>query len=187
MFSTISHVLRLGRAGVVLTREGVFSGIDARAVPIEARVPLALAKLIARPRAASRPNRLAIAMGRLGPSYIKLGQFLATRPDVVGAAAVKDLESLQDRVPAFPRQTAVDTIEAAFECPIGDIFAEFSEPVAAASVAQVHKARLVEARGGGHVAVKIMRPGVERRFRRDLSDLYFAARLFERFRPRPSA
>ena len=181
MFSTISHVLRLARAGFVLAREGVFSGIDPRAVPVEARLPLGLARLIARPRAQTQPNRLAAAMGRLGPSYIKLGQFLATRPDVVGPAAVKDLESLQDRVQPFPRQVAVEIIEAAFDRPLGEIFAAFGEPVAAASVAQVHKARLVESRGGGEVAVKIMRPGVERRFRRDLSDMYFAARILERW------
>ena len=181
MFSTISHVLRLARAGFVLAREGVFTGVDPRAVPVEARLPLGLARLIARPRSKTQPNRLAVAMGKLGPSYIKLGQFLGTRPDVVGVAAVKDLESLQDRVPPFPRRIAVDIIEAAFERPLAEIFVTFSEPVAAASVAQVHKARLVEARGGGAVAVKIMRPGVERRFRRDLSDMYFAARLAERW------
>ena len=181
MFATIGHVLRLGRAGFVLAREGVFSGLDPRAVPVEARLPLALSRLIARPLAGARANRIATAMGRLGPSYVKLGQFLATRPDVVGVAAVRDLETLQDRLQAFPRSVAVKIIEAAFDRPIAETFASFGEPVAAASIAQVHKAKLAERFGGGDVAVKVMRPGVERRFKRDLSDMYFAARIAERW------
>ena len=179
MLSGLGHVRRLLRAAFVLAREGVFTGIDPRTVPPAARLPLALARLIARPRV-GKANRLGVAMGRLGPSYIKLGQFLATRPDVVGAAAVRDLESLQDRVPPFPRATAIGIVEGAFDRPLDEVFSHFGEPVAAASVAQVHRARLVAERGGHEVAVKVMRPGVERRFRRDLGDLYFAARMVER-------
>ena len=183
MLATFGHIGRLARAAFVLAREGVLSGIDPQNVPVAARAPLALARLLARPPAGSSGKRLGIAMGKLGPSYIKLGQFLATRPDVVGAAAVRDLEGLQDRVTPFPRGVAVAIIEAAFDRPIGQTFAEFGEPVAAASVAQVHRARLTAARGGGEVAVKVMRPGVERRFKRDLGDLYFAARTAERLLP----
>ncbi len=182
MLAAPGHVLRLARAGFVLAREGVFSGVDAGAVPMMARLPLALAKLLARRRSqAVGASRLATAIGRLGPSYVKLGQFLATRPDVVGAAAVRELETLQDRLPALPRADAVRTVELAFGRPIEDVFASFGEPVAAASIAQVHKAVLHPARGGHAVAVKVMRPGLERRFRRDLGDMAFAARLAERF------
>ncbi|MGI3904068.1 MAG: 2-polyprenylphenol 6-hydroxylase [Janthinobacterium lividum] len=183
MLATVGHIGRLTRAAFVLAREGVFSGIDPQNVPVAGRPPLALARMMARPRAATKGSRLGIAMGRLGPSYIKLGQFLATRPDLVGAAAVRDLEGLQDRVTPFPRATAVAIIEAAFDRPLDKTFSEFGEPVAAASVAQVHRARLTPERGGGEVAVKVMRPGVERSFRRDLGDLYFAARTAERFVP----
>ncbi len=183
MLAGIGHGGRLLRAAFVLAREGVFAGIDPRAVPVAARAPLALARLVTRPRALARSNRLGIAMGKLGPSYVKLGQFLATRPDLVGAAAVRDLEGLQDRVTPFPREVAVAIIEASFDRPLAQTFAHFGEPVAAASVAQVHKARLTAERGGGEVAVKVMRPGVERRFKRDLGDLYFAARTAERLAP----
>ena len=180
MLASFGHIGRLTRAALVLAREGVLSGVDLASVPVAARPPLALARALARRRVAAPGNRLGVAMGRLGPSYVKLGQFLATRPDVVGAAAVRDLEGLQDRVPAFPRAVAVRIVEAAFDRPLDQTFSFFGEPVAAASVAQVHRARLTAARGGGEVAVKVMRPGVERRYKRDLGDLYFAARTAER-------
>ena len=183
MLASLGHIGRLGRAAFVLAREGVFSGIDPAVVPVAARPPLALARMVARRRTAAQGARLGVAMGRLGPSYVKLGQFLATRPDVVGPAAVRDLEGLQDRVPPFPREVAVAIVEAAFDRPLAQTFSHFGEPVAAASVAQVHKARLTAERGGGEVAVKVMRPGVDRRFKRDLGDLYFAARTAERLAP----
>ena len=181
MLGNVGHVARLARAGYVLAREGVFTGVDARTVPVQARLPLALAKLMARRNVPGGVTRLPAAINQLGPSYIKLGQFLATRPDIVGAAAVKELESLRDRVPPFPRSVAVGIIEAAFDKTIDGIFSELSEPVAAASVAQVHRARV--AADGREVAVKVARPGVARLFRRDLSDMYFAARIAERVLP----
>ena len=183
MFATVGHLLRLARAGYVLAREGVFSGIDPRLVPVEGRVPLALGKLVARRNVGTGMSRLAVAIQRLGPSYIKLGQFLATRPDVVGASAVMALEALQDRVAPFPRGVAVGIIEQAFGKPIDAIFVTFSEPQAAASIAQVHRARLRDLDGERDVAVKVMRPGVARQFRRDLSDMFFAARLAEAWLP----
>ncbi len=184
MFATLGHLGRLARAGYVLAHEGVFSGVDPRLVPLGARLPLALARLVAR-RDVGRGGlgRLAVAVQRLGPSYVKLGQFLATRPDVVGAAAVRALETLQDRVPPFPRAVAVDLVEEGLGRPLGEVFVAFGEPAAAASIAQVHRARLTEALGGREVAVKVMRPGVARAFRRDLSDMVFAARVAEGFAP----
>jgi ubiquinone biosynthesis protein len=82
---------------------------------------------------------------------------------------------------AFPRQIAIATIEAAFGKPVDRIFANFGEPVAAASIAQVHRARVEGSEADCEVAVKVLRPGIERLFKRDLSDMYFAARLAERW------
>ncbi len=178
MLATIGHVLRLGRAGFILAREGVFSGIDAAALPVEARPVLWLTRLVA--RRDGGVERLAPAIARLGPSYVKLGQSLATRPDVVGAAVARELERLQDRMEPFPRAVAVGVIEKAFGRPIGEMFSQLSEPVAAASVAQVQRATVVEGGVARPVAVKVLRPGIERRFHRDLSDMFFAARLAER-------
>ncbi len=176
------------RAGLVLVRAGVFNGLDPAIVPPTARVPLRLARLLSPRRARPKPGKpapglanLPAAISRLGPSYVKLGQFLATRPDVVGNRVAYELEFLQDRMAAFPRQVAIATIEAAFGKPLDRIFASFGEPVAAASIAQVHRARVGISEADGEVAVKVLRPGVERLFRRDLADMYFAARLGERY------
>jgi ubiquinone biosynthesis protein len=190
--SSFGSMLRLARAGFVLARAGVFSDVDPSILPPAARLPLALAKLLGRGvaktggakssgKGTSGLANLPGAISRLGPSYVKLGQFLATRPDVVGAAVVKQLERLQDRMEPFPRAVAIATIEAAFGEPLGRVFVSFGEPVAAASIAQVHRARVNYAEGERDVAVKVLRPGVERLFRRDLGDMYFAARLAERW------
>ena len=180
-FSAVGHTLRLARAGFVLAREGAFVGLE-DAAPPSARVPLHLVNLVAR-RGAGRSEALAKAMVKLGPSYVKLGQFLSTRPDLVGAKTAVDLERLQDRVAPEPRAVAVAAIEQAFGQPIDTLFAEFGESVAAASVAQVHRAKLHADAGGKDVAVKVLRTGVQRRFARDLSDMAFAARVAERLDP----
>jgi ubiquinone biosynthesis protein len=178
----IGHVARLARAGFVLAREGAFGGIDPLTLPPLARAPLALANLLARPGARGL-GRLSTAIDRLGPSYVKLGQFLATRPDIVGPHVVLEFEKLQDRMAPAPRAVAVAQIEASFSAKLETIFEEFGDAVAAASVAQVHRARVRSPDGARDVAVKILRPGVERRFARDLSDMFFAARAAERFAP----
>ncbi len=181
MIFPLGSLLRLARAGWVLARAGVFRDVDPTLLPPAARLPLALAKLIGgRPKGPGL-STLPTAIGKLGPSYVKLGQFLATRPDVVGPAVVMELERLQDRMDAFPRAVSVATIEAAFGRPLNALFLSLGEPVAAASIAQVHKGRVRDGAGERDVAVKILRPGVERRFRRDLGDMYVAARFAERW------
>ena len=183
MFRAIGHSLRLARAGWVMAREGVFSGVDPAIVPPPARLPLAMARLISRKTPPGEEPVLARAIVRLGPSYIKLGQFLATRPDIVGTSAARELEKLQDRVPPFERSVAVAALEQAFGQKLETLFVSFGEPIAAASIAQVHRARVRDLQGERDVAVKILRPGIERRFARDLGDMFFAARLAERHSP----
>ena len=183
MFTTLRHVFHLARAGYVLVREGVFATIDPAFLPPPARLPLLVARLLARRSHAGAAERIAAALQRLGPSYVKFGQFLATRPDVVGTRLARDLEKLQDRMPSFSQIIAVKVVEATFEKPLDSIFESFSVPVAAASIAQVHKARIVGDAAGEEVAVKILRPNVQRLFKRDLDLFYFAARAAERFLP----
>lgn len=121
------------------------------------------------------------ALTALGPAYIKFGQILSTRPDLVGDDLAVQLKYLQDKLPPFPIGVAKKMIEAELEVPVDQVFAEFSEPVAAASIAQVHKARLRE--DGREVAVKVLRPGIERAFRKDIDAFYFAAQAIEFISP----
>lgn len=121
------------------------------------------------------------AITALGPAYIKFGQILSTRPDIVGEDMAQQLKYLQDQLPPFPIEVARQMVAEELGQPVDTLFAEFSEPVAAASIAQVHKARLAE--DGRLVAVKVLRPGIERAFRKDIDAFYFAAGLFELFLP----
>ncbi len=180
----ISALFALAHAGFVLAREGVFQSVPDADLPLPARMALRVAGLIARSRSADieQSERLSKALNRLGPSWVKLGQFMATRPDVVGAQMALDLELLQDRMDAFPTSEAKSAIENSLGRPVDELFATFSEPVAAASIAQVHKATLKD-KPEKVVAVKVIRPGVRKRFLRDLDVFYFSARIQERFIP----
>jgi ubiquinone biosynthesis protein len=121
------------------------------------------------------------AIQALGPAYIKFGQILSTRPDVVGADMARELRILQDQLPPFDVETAKAQVAAELDRPVTEVFSEFSDPVAAASIAQVHRARLAET--GAEVAVKVLRPGIERAFRRDIDAFYFAAGVIEFLSP----
>ena len=121
------------------------------------------------------------ALTALGPAYIKFGQILSTRPDLVGEELAAHLRVLQDKLPPFPLEQAKRSIAQELGRPVEEMFDEFSPPVAAASIAQVHKARLRET--GEAVAVKVLRPGIERAFRRDIDAFYFAARMVELLAP----
>ncbi len=121
------------------------------------------------------------ALTALGPAYIKFGQILSTRPDVVGDELALQLQVLQDKLPPFSIEEAKATVEYELGLPVDLLFSSFSEPVAAASIAQVHKAVLAE--NGREVAVKVLRPGIEKAFRRDIDAFYFAANLIEALSP----
>jgi ubiquinone biosynthesis protein len=179
LISSLSHLLHLSRAGYVFAREGVLSLIDTRPLPFPARALIRLGRTIERPNAKSGAGRLSAALTRLGPTYVKLGQFLATRPDVVGAALARDLESLQDKMPPFPQAEAEATVATAFGKPVREVYAAFGAPVAAASIAQVHKAEVETTEGRKPVAVKVLRPNVERQLRSELDSFFYAARKTE--------
>jgi ubiquinone biosynthesis protein len=179
VIAALAHLSRLARAGFVFAREGVLALVDPTPLPLPARGALALARSIERPASKVAANRLAAALTRLGPTYVKLGQFLATRPDVVGVAFARDLESLQDKMAPFPQAEAERAIELAFGKPVHDLFAAFGPPVAAASIAQVHRAELLAGGARRAVAVKVLRPGIERRFKADLDAFTFVAHTAE--------
>lgn len=113
------------------------------------------------------------ALTALGPAYIKFGQVLSTRPDVVGEDLANQLRVLQDKLPPFAIEAAKTQVESELGVKVDEVFSEFSPPVAAASIAQVHKARLAET--GETVAVKVLRPGIERAFRKDIDAFWLAA------------
>lgn len=176
---------RLARAGFVLAREGAFSLIDGAALPPSGRFALGALRLIERRsvRKTGRVERLNQALSRLGPTYVKFGQTLATRPDIVGADIASDLSGLQDALPPFD----MDLVQPIIDAELGENakkLSNISEPIAAASIAQVHKADLTHADGKvERVAVKILRPDIEHRFQRDLDSFFAGARLAEALVP----
>ncbi len=113
ILSSLGHGPRLARAAYVFAREGAFIGVDPALLPPMLRLALAFANLIAK-RDGDGLTGLSRAIDRLGPSYVKLGQFLSTRPDIVGGKVAVELERLQDRVAPMSREMAVAIIEASF-------------------------------------------------------------------------
>jgi len=117
-----------------------------------------------------RAKRLHLALESLGPVFIKFGQLLSTRPDLLPDDMITELSKLQDRVPPFRSEEAVKQIEKALHKPIAELFFSFdTSPLASASVAQVHAAKL---KSGEKVVVKVIRPGIEKTIRKDMRLLY---------------
>ena len=183
MFSAISHCIRLMRAGRVIARyDGLVSPEQLAEVPAAARIGLKIAKIGAGSADTKSENPLAAALTELGPTYIKLGQFLATRPDLVGAERARALSELQDKMPSFAQDAAKAEIKSGLGADVSDLYEEFGPALAAASIAQVHKATVRREDGSQQdVAVKVLRPGIEKRFATDMETFFFAARLLERW------
>ncbi|PIW28909.1 MAG: 2-polyprenylphenol 6-hydroxylase, partial [Rhodospirillales bacterium CG15_BIG_FIL_POST_REV_8_21_14_020_66_15] len=179
MTGSLTNLWRLFAIARVLARhDALFPLEDLGVAPAVARA----ARLLSKRSVPGRPGqRLAAALNEAGPSFIKLGQALSTRPDLLGEEITQDLALLQDDLPPFSFEAARTAVEQEFQVPLETLFSAFDpEPVAAASIAQVHFAETTE---GEKVAVKILRPGIEGRFRRDLDLFRWAARVLERARP----
>jgi ubiquinone biosynthesis protein len=171
-----THLYRLLKWGRTLARHGALQGIERDPLtPSAVRQLLRLARFGLRQPAV--PD-YAAALQAIGPAAIKLGQALATRPDLVGDVAAKNLIRLQDSLPPVPFPAIRKAIEAGLEAPLESLFQSIDEiPVGAASIAQVHKAVTTE---GRTVAVKVLRPGIEEEFARALETYEWAAAQVER-------
>ncbi len=175
MTAVATHIMRLGSWARTLAKHGALRGIAA-----DPNTPAPVSRLI---RAFSigttsrRKPDYATAFREIGPAAIKLGQTLATRPDLVGPEAAANLLALQDNLPPVPFDGIREQIERSFERPMSAMFAEIDEiPVGAASIAQVHKARTTDGRS---VAVKVLRPGIREKFARDIETYEWAAAHLE--------
>lgn len=178
MAGLVGDTWRLLRAGVALARHDVIlPGEYQTRLPLPARLAGRLLRTFGGGSGGRPGERLADALESLGPAYIKFGQFLATRPDVLGVEAAQDLSRLKDKLPPFPKSAAREALEAEFgKAEAARLFPELGEAVAAASIAQVHRMATPD----GSRAVKILRPGVEKQIDDALSAMMRAASAIER-------
>jgi ubiquinone biosynthesis protein len=178
---TFANIRRLHHAAHTLARHDALVPREyLAAMPLRLRILRRLVGTRERDDKTMPPGaRLALALESLGPAYVKLGQVLATRPDLIGADVAQALEQLQDRLPPFATEEAERAVELGLSKPLRESFAVFGDAVAAASIAQVHRAETIDD-PPRQVAVKVLRPGIEAQFARDLSAFAFAARMAER-------
>jgi ubiquinone biosynthesis protein len=184
MLRAFRNILRLLIIARTLHRHGALAPIRALVEELGVAPALVLALTpFSRDQGPGRPGeRLARAFEALGPTFIKLGQMLSTRADLVGEAIAADLSELQDRLKPFPTVEARRIVAAELGQPVEALFADFAEaPVSAASIAQVHFAITPDRR---EVAVKVLRPGIETAFARDLDLMVWVAGIIERREPR---
>src|SRR5690625_947862 len=186
MRNTLLLPFRLFTITLVLWRYDALSAVEALGIY---PALVALLRRIGGRRPKGRPGqKLAKAFVQLGPSFVKFGQFIATRADLVGEEMARDLSELQDRLPAFDFKDVKATIEAELGRPLDEVFSSFErEPISAASISQLHFALTREQLPDAparEVAVKVLRPAIEAAFDRDLQLFYYMARLVERTQPR---
>lgn len=174
---------RLREISTVLARHGFFPLMERLHLSKLVSIPLRLMgrKITREKEELNEPTRARLAMEELGPTFIKFGQILSTRPDVVPHEFIIEFLKLQDSVTPFPFKDAVKVIEAQFNRPVSELFSSIEEtPVAAASIAQVHRA---VTRDGQEVMVKVQRPGIEQTIENDIAILGYIARLVEKYMP----
>ena len=157
-----------------------------RNIPNEARKgPFAALLWILKPfpnPKSSGPESARIALEELGPIFIKFGQILSTRKDLFSDEMSQELQKLQDQVPPFDSNTAVNIIENEIGGPIPSLFTSFdSVPLASASLAQVHAASMIVGTAEKEVVVKVIRPGIQKVIEHDITLMYFCANLLEKF------
>ena len=182
----MAKLRRLWTILFIFTRYRLDALVPLSQLPLSIRVLLWLApwRLSPIPSKLTRGERLRLALEALGPIFIKFGQILSTRPDLIPEDIARELKRLQDDVPPFPSRQAIALIEEQLGQRIADAFAEFSpQPLASASIAQVHAAKLFDETGqpGKDVVVKVVRPGIERTIERDLQLLEMMARLLVKY------
>ncbi|PHS23603.1 MAG: 2-polyprenylphenol 6-hydroxylase [Robiginitomaculum sp.] len=177
----LATVFRLARAGLVLARHDAILPREYQAIlPLPARLLGRLARLFSQKGEGGPGERLARALEQLGPSYVKFGQFLASRGDILTPEIAAGLAGLRDKMPPFSIAEARAALAEAFGEDSTALFAGLAPPVAAASVAQVHPLVLQD---GTKLAVKILRPGIEVQISNDIEAMALGARLAERFFP----
>jgi ubiquinone biosynthesis protein len=182
VFAWLGHSWRLLRVAGTLVRYDVLlpaEYYDRYSTPLQATHTV-LSIFAKSRRGRSVGERLAKALERLGPAYVKVGQFLATRPDMIGVTVAQELGRLKDRLPPFSRTVALDTINGELGG-TEELFAGISEAMAAASIAQVHQAIVPR---HGVVAIKVLRPRIERKLAKEMAALRFLAHGIEFFSPR---
>ena len=173
MTSSATHIIRLTRWGITLARRRALVGIEN-----DPNAPAALRRLVRLARLATLTGKrgtpdYAGAFRAIGPAAIKLGQSLATRPDLVGEEAANNLLSLQDSLPPVPFAGIKAAIESSFGQPVEKLFTSIDpDPVGATSIAQVHKAVTTDGRA---VAIKVLRPGIREKFAADIQTYEWAA------------
>ncbi|MEM8921784.1 MAG: AarF/UbiB family protein, partial [Pseudomonadota bacterium] len=178
MFKAWMDYWRLARAGATLARHGLIVPDEYRSrMPWPGRAAGALLRALPGVRRKGRRGqRFAAALEKLGPAYIKLGQLLATRPDLLGVELTSDLAHLKDKLPPFPVAQAQRAVTDSFGEDAKQLFPTLGNAIAAASIAQVHRIETVD----GPRAVKLLRPGVEARIAKELRAMMRGAKLLER-------